>query len=52
MGWLADRSRENCGVPTKVAAAEIATIVRALRFTDVEVGLDEHERALLTKLTS
>jgi len=37
---------------TKVVADEIAAIVRALRFTDVEVGLDQDERALLTKLTS
>ena len=37
---------------TTVDADEIAAIVRALRFSDVEVGLDEDERALLTKLTS
>ena len=37
---------------TTVDANEIAAIVRALRFADVEVGLDEDERALLTKLTS
>jgi hypothetical protein len=37
---------------TKVVADEIAAIIRALEFTDVEVGLDEDERALLTKLTS
>jgi hypothetical protein len=37
---------------TKVVADEIAAIIRALRFTDVEVGLDQDERALLTKLTS
>ena len=37
---------------TNVDAIEIAAIVRALRFSDVEVGLDEDERALLTKLTS
>jgi hypothetical protein len=37
---------------TKVVADEITAIIRALRFTDVEVGLDEDERALLTKLTS
>ncbi len=37
---------------TKVDADEIAAIVRALGFSDVEVGLDEDERALLTKLTS
>ena len=36
---------------TKVVADEIAAIIRALRFTDVEVGLDQDERALLTKLT-
>ena len=33
---------------TKVVADEIAAIIRALRFTDVEVGLDQDERALLT----
>lgn len=37
---------------TTVDADEIAAIVRALGFSDVEVGLDEDERALLTKLTS
>ena len=37
---------------TTVDANEIAAIVRALRFSDAEVGLDEDERALLTKLTS
>jgi hypothetical protein len=37
---------------TNVGANEIAAIVRALRFSDAEVGLDEDERALLTKLTS
>jgi hypothetical protein len=37
---------------TKVVADEIAAIIRALTFTDVEVGLDQDERALLTKLTS
>jgi hypothetical protein len=37
---------------TTVDANEIVAIVRALRFTDVEVGLDQDERALLTKLTS
>ena len=31
---------------TKVVADEIAAIIRALRFTDVEVGLDQDERAL------
>ena len=30
---------------TKVVADEIAAIIRALRFTDVEVGLDQDERA-------
>ncbi len=38
-------------VSTNVDANEIAA-VRALRFADVEVDLDEDERALLTKLTS
>jgi hypothetical protein len=37
---------------TTVDPDEIAAIVRALGFSDVEVGLDEDERALLTKLTS
>ena len=37
---------------TTVDTNEIAAIVRALRFSDAEVGLDEDERALLTKLTS
>ena len=37
---------------TTVDADEIAAIVRALGFSDVEVGLDEDEHALLTKLTS
>ena len=37
---------------TKVDTNEIAAIIHALRFSDVEVGLDEDERALLTKLTS
>ena len=37
---------------TTLDANEIAAIVRALRFGDAEVGLDEDERALLTKLTS
>ena len=35
---------------TTVDANEIAAIVRALGFSDVEVGLDEDEHALLTKL--
>ncbi len=37
---------------TRVDAAELASIVRALRFSDVRVGLDEDESALLKKLTS
>ena len=37
---------------TKLDADEIAAIVRALGFSDVEVGLDEDERALLTRLTA
>ena len=37
---------------TTVDANEIAAIVRALGFSDAEVGLDEDEHALLTKLTS
>lgn len=37
---------------TTLEANESAAIVRALRFSDAEVGLDEDERALLTKLTS
>ena len=37
---------------TTVDPDEIAAIVRALRVTEVEVGLDEDEPALLTKLTS
>ena len=37
---------------TEVDAEEITAIVRALRLSDVEVGLDEDERALLTKLTT
>ncbi|HEY7537391.1 MAG TPA: hypothetical protein VH721_05340 [Gaiellaceae bacterium] len=37
---------------TRLDVDEIAAIVRALRLSDAEVGLDEDERALLTKLTS
>ena len=37
---------------TNVVADEIAAIIRALEFTDADVGLDEDERTLLTKLTS
>ena len=37
---------------TTVDPDEIAAIVRALGFSDAEVGLDEDEHALLTKLTS
>ena len=37
---------------TNVDANEIAAIVRALGFSDVEVGLDEDERALLRPLPS
>lgn len=37
---------------TTLVADEIAAIIRALELADVEVGLDEDERALLTKLTS
>jgi len=36
---------------TEFDVDEIAAIVRALELSDVEVGLDEDERALLTKLT-
>jgi hypothetical protein len=37
---------------TKLDADEIAAIVRALRFSDVGVDLDDDERALLKKLTT
>jgi len=44
----------DCGgtASTEFDVGEIAAIVRVLEFSDVEVGLDEDERALLTKLTS
>jgi hypothetical protein len=37
---------------TRLDPDEIAAIVRALRLSDVKVGLDGDERALLAKLTS
>ena len=37
---------------TKVSPDEIAAIVRALRLCATDVGLEDEEQALLTKLTS
>jgi hypothetical protein len=37
---------------TKLDVEEIAAIVRALRFSDIGVDLDDDERALLEKLTT